>query len=75
MWWQCHPILQQLDWGRAENCSWWVGMGKGITWMRCFTLYIAVMAKQRCDMVVHLHSVLKLHQKAPKSAAWLEYDI
>ena len=50
-----------------------------ITWMRCFTLYIAVMAKQRSDMVqcmvAHLHTVLKLHQKAPKSAAWLEYDI
>ena len=50
-----------------------------ITWMRCFTLYITVMAKQRCDMVqcmlAHLHTVLKLHQKAPKSVAWLEYDI
>lgn len=50
-----------------------------ITWMRCFTLYIAVMAKQRTDMVqcmvAHLHTVLKLHQKAPKSVAWLEYDI
>ena len=50
-----------------------------ITWLRCFTLYIAVMAKQRSDMVqcmvAHLHTVLKVHQKAPKSAAWLEYDI
>ena len=37
------------------------------------------MAKQQCDMVqcmvAHLHTVLKLHQKAPKSVAWLEYDI
>ena len=41
-----------------------------ITWLRCFTLYIAVMSKQRSDMVhcmvAHLHTVLKLHQKAPK---------
>ena len=39
-----------------------------ITWMKCFTLYIAMMAKQRSDMVqcmvAHLHTVLKLHQKA-----------
>ena len=36
-----------------------------ITWMRCFTLYIAVMAKQQSDMVqcmvAHLRTVLKLH--------------
>ena len=25
-------------------------------------------------MVAHLHTILKLHQKVPKSAAWLEYD-
>ena len=39
-----------------------------ITWMRCFTLYITVMAKQWSDMVqcmvAHLHTVLKLHPKA-----------
>ena len=37
------------------------------TWIRCFTLYIAVMAKKKTDMipcmVVHLHTVLKLQQK------------
>lgn len=49
------------------------------TWTRCFTLYLAVMAKKRIEMVpsmvAHLHTVLKLHQKAPKTSAWLEYDI
>ena len=50
-----------------------------MTWVRCFTLYVAVMAKKKTDMipcmVAHLHTVLKLHQKAPQSVAWLEYDI
>ena len=49
------------------------------TWIRCFTLYIAVMAKKKTDMipcmVAHLHTVLKLQQKAPESMSWLEYDI
>ena len=49
------------------------------TWSRCFTLYIAVMVKRHADaipsMVAHLHTVSKLHQKAPQSPAWREYDI
>ena len=50
-----------------------------ITWVRCFTLYIAVMAKKSAEMipcmVAHLHTVLRLHQKAANKLAWLEYDI
>lgn len=50
-----------------------------VTWSRCFTLYIPVMAKRHADMipsmVAHFHTVLKLHQKAPQSTAWREYDI
>ena len=50
-----------------------------VTWARCFTLYIAVMAKCHADMipsmVAHFHTVVKLHQKAPRSSAWREYDI
>ena len=50
-----------------------------VTWARCFTLYIAVMAKRHADivpsMVAHFHTVVKLHQKAPRSSAWREYDI
>ena len=25
-------------------------------------------------MVAHFHTILKLHQRVPKNAAWLEYD-
>ena len=50
-----------------------------VTWARCFSLYVAVMAKRRPEMVVgmvaHLHTVLRLHQKAPLNQAWREYDI
>ena len=49
------------------------------TWTRCFTLYMAVVSKKVegviPEMVAHLHTVLKLHRKAPNSTAWLEYDI
>ena len=51
------------------------------TWTRCFTLYVAVMAKREGNteiiphMVAHLHTVMKLHQKAPGRLSWLEYDI
>ena len=49
------------------------------TWVRCFTLYTAVMAKKSVEMVpcmvAHLHTVLRLHQKASHKLAWLEYDI
>ena len=50
-----------------------------LTWTRCFTLYIAVMVRRNIeiipDMVAHLHTVIKLHQKAPGRLSWLEYDI
>ena len=50
-----------------------------VTCARCFSLYVAVMAKRRPEMVVgmvaHLHTVLRLHQKAPLNQAWREYDI
>ena len=50
-----------------------------MTWVRCFTLYIAVMAKKSAQMipcmVAHLHTSLWLHQKASHKLAWLEYDI
>ena len=49
------------------------------TWVRCFSLYIAVMARKAAEMipcmVAHLHTVLRLHQKATYKSAWLEYDI
>ena len=42
-----------------------------MTWTRCFSLYVAVMAKRRAKlvppMIAHLHAVLKL-------MAWLQYD-
>ena len=50
-----------------------------LSWLKYFTLYVAVMAKKRADMVpimmVLFHTVYKLYQKAPTSKAWLEYDI
>lgn len=49
------------------------------TWTRCFTLYIAVVAKTRPEMVpvmvAHLHTVYKLQRRAPEATAWLEYDV
>ena len=50
-----------------------------MTWVRCFTLYVAVMAKKSAEMILcmvaHLHTVLRLHQKASHKLAWLEYNI
>ena len=50
-----------------------------MTWTRCFSLYVAVMAKKSAEMiphmVAHLHTVLRLQQKASYQLAWLEYDI
>lgn len=49
------------------------------TWVRCFTLYMAVLSekapKMVSSMVAHLHTVLRLQQKASYNLAWLEYDI
>ena len=48
-----------------------------ITWVRCFSLYLAVMAQKRATivapMVFHLHAVIKLHQSV-HGMAWLQYD-
>ena len=48
-----------------------------ITWVRCFSLYLAVMAQKRANlvapMVSHLHAVIKLHQSV-RGMAWLQYD-
>ena len=50
-----------------------------ITWTRCFSLYMAVLPKKAAEMVpsmiAHLHTVLRLQQKASSQLAWLEYDI
>ena len=49
------------------------------TWIRCFTLYMAVLSKKKAElvpnMVAHLHTVLRLHQRASYQLAWLEYDM
>ena len=50
-----------------------------VTWIRCFSLYIAVLGKKEPNMVpsmvAHMHTVLRLHQRAAHQLAWLEYDI
>ena len=50
-----------------------------MTWVRCFTLFMAVLSQRSPemvpDMVAHLHTVLRLQQKATSQLAWLEYDI
>lgn len=50
-----------------------------ITWTRCFSLYMAVLSKRSPEMapsmVAHLHTVLRLQQRASSQLAWLEYDI
>ena len=49
------------------------------TWVRCFTLYMAVLSTRAPEMVpsmvAHLHTVLRLQQRALHNLAWLEYDI
>ena len=49
------------------------------TWVKCFSLYMAVLAKKEPamvpSMVAHMHTVLRLHQRATQHLAWLEYDI
>ena len=50
-----------------------------MTWVRCFTLFMAVLSQRSPgmvpDMMAHLHTVLRLQQKATSQLAWLEYDI
>ena len=52
------------------------------SWVRCFSLYVAVLSKKKKkppdmvpSMVAHLHTVLRLQQKALHHLSWLEYDI
>ena len=49
------------------------------TWVRCFTLYMAVLSVKAPEMVpsmvAHLHTVLRLQQRSSHLLAWLEYDI
>ena len=44
-----------------------------LTWTRCFTLYLGVVAKVRAEMVpcmvAHLHTVFKLYRKVPQVLA------
>ena len=47
------------------------------SWIRCFTLYVAVMSSRRPElvapMVAHLHTVIKLEQSMG-GLGWLQYD-
>ena len=47
------------------------------TWTRCFSLYVAVMANQKAElvaqMIAHLHTVMKVEQSLG-GLAWLQYD-
>ena len=47
-----------------------------MTWVRCFTLYIAVMSQKRPELTVpmtaHLHMVMRLHCLG--GLAWFHYD-
>ena len=47
-----------------------------MTWVRCFTLYIAVMSQKRPELTVpmtaHLHMVIRLHGLG--GLAWFHYD-
>ena len=48
-----------------------------LTWLRCFSLYIAVMAAKRHDLVApmisHMHTVMRL-QATCGGMSWLQYD-
>ena len=50
-----------------------------MTWVRCFSLFMAVLAKKSPhmvpSMVAHLHTVMRLQQRSPQQFSWLEYDI
>ena len=47
-----------------------------MTWVRCFTLYIAVMSQKRPElitpMIAHLHMVIRLHRQG--RLTWFHYD-
>lgn len=47
-----------------------------MTWVRCFTLYIAVMSRKRPELIApmtaHLHMVIRLHRSG--GLAWFHYD-
>ena len=47
------------------------------TWTRCFSLYVAVMANRKPElvtqMIAHLHTVMKVEQSLG-GLAWLQYD-
>ena len=48
-----------------------------LTWIRCFTLYIAVMSQKMPELVppmtAHLHTVMKLEQSVG-DMSWFQYD-
>ncbi len=48
-----------------------------MTWTRCVSLYIAVMARKKAElvpaMIAHMHAVLKLQQSVG-GMMWLHYD-
>ena len=52
-------------------------VGDILTWIRCFSLYVAVMAKQRPELVApmisHMHTVIGL-QSFHAGMTWLQYD-
>ena len=47
-----------------------------MTWVRCFTLYIAVMSQKRAELVApmtaHLHMVIRLYRRGGPD--WFHYD-
>ena len=64
-----HQFQQQQQQGRRRADI--------MTWTRLFSLYVAVMAKRRAElvppMIAHLHAVLRL-QQSRGGMAWLQYD-
>ena len=66
---QFQAIQQQKSQRRVMNITTWV----------CFSLYMAVLSTRAPEMVpsmvAHLHTVLRLQQRASHNLAWLEYDI
>lgn len=64
--------LQQLQ--QAGNAK---RVGDIMTWLQCYSLYVAVMSKQRAEMVApmiaHMHRVMNLHTLRG-GMLWLQFD-
>lgn len=68
--------LSQFQALQQQKAQQWV---TDITWVQCFSMYMAVLAKREPNMVpsmvTHLHTIFATPPGAAYQLVWLEYDI